>query len=128
VSSISTTEEYLPQRGRVWKSQPIDGISGRGCPFLSTTFHSQGDNIVIGTVDPEGNALHRSPQLLLDILPPRIPYGINHPNFRHDTHMRPEKQVSDNPKVRRVGYQKKVTWLQDIEVQVVLLFQVRFHG
>jgi len=128
VSGISTAEEYLPQCGRVGKSQPLHSISGRSCPFLSTALHSQGDDIVIGTVDPMGNALHRSPLLLLDILSPRVSYGINHSTFGDDAHMRPEKQVSHKPKVRRVSYEKEVTGLQEIEVEVVFFSQVRFHG
>ena len=128
MSGISTAEENLPQCGRIGKSQLLHSISGRSYPFLSTALHSQGDDIMIGPVDPMRNALHRSPLLCLDMLSSRVSYGINYSIFGHDAHMRPEKQVSPKPTVRGVSYQKEVTWLQEIEVEVVFLFQVRFHA
>ena len=128
MGSISATEKYLPQCGGVRKSQIPQSISRCSHSLLSAALNSQGDDIVIGTVDPMGNALHRSPLLLLDILSPRVSYGINHSTFGDDAHMRPEKQVSHKPKVRRVSYEKEVTGLQEIEVEVVFFSQVRFHG
>jgi hypothetical protein len=83
---------------------------------------------VIGTVDRVGNTLHCPPALLLDKLSPRVSDDINHSIFGNNAHMRPEEEISYDPKIGGIGYQKKIAWLQEIELEIVFPFQAKFHG
>ncbi len=90
----------------------MEYISGCRQALLSPAFHSEGNDIVIGAVDPEGNPLYGSPALLLDVVAARISDGVNDPMISHDANMRPEKQIPDQPDVGGIGYQEEITWLQ----------------